>query len=250
MQKKVIFFFFIILSLSRLKAQQIQFSQAKLGACDSTKLVEVTAKLLPDTLKWDSLVWIVNGVKSNQKNQIINSQLGDNLTLSYYYGNPVVIIIDSLIVRASQNLMFSRQISGGNRYSSGSCTISVAEPGLFSIANWTVSSASIISSGAASAVISGTGNILLNATYNSGCIATTTIFIPMESKPEPILTQTVLADPIGQPGLLTGKLSDGSAIDSLNGILINAATFSLPVSGGLNTIKLSSGNFVCIYECN
>ncbi len=243
MKKIAIFTFLMVIGLSALKAQQLQFSQEKLGTCDSSKLVEITARFFPDTIKWDSLQWQVNGIISSEKEQIIKSNLGDSLIIAVFYGSPVNTIIDTFVVYATESILFETHLMASDRYALDTSAIYLADSSLFSVSNWTVNSGSIIAANSGSLVITAEGSINISATYNSGCIINKNIYIPMEEKPDLKIAQTRLADPLGQNGIIAGSLSDGSMIDSVNRITFNATDFTLQLRAGLRTVSVYSGRF-------
>jgi len=226
-----------------IKAQEIVFSQNKLGECDSSSSIKMSSKLLPDTIQWDSLQWKINGAVSTVKNQSIQAKLGNNLELTYFYGNPVQNVKNSYVVVSTENIQLHQSLVNADRYTTGNLTVEITDTSYFKAGSWSVSSGSIISSDSKKVIIQGVGDITYNLKYNSGCQFSSSAFIAMEAKPELEIIQTQLVDPIGINGLVTGRLLDGSLIDSVNSTTINANSFNLSLGAGLQTINVYSGSF-------
>jgi len=225
------------------KAQSIQFMQEQLGACDSVSTIDVSAYLFPDTIKWDSLSWRINGMLSAQKSQIIKANLGDQLIVRFFYNNPVITVIDTLVVVSTESISFKSFVTNNTRYNLNTSTVWLSDSNLFKVNQWSLSQGSLISSSYGKAYVQANGNVNIACTYNSGCIEHIALYIPLETQPELILEQIVLADPIGAMGSLTGNLSDGSIINTLNGSTIDASTFNIPLAGGMQTLVVTSGSF-------
>jgi hypothetical protein len=250
MKQLTILLILATLSLKFVTAQKIKFSQEKLGQCDSSQLVEVSAQLFPDTIKWDSLHWKVNGNLSPEKTQLIHSQLGKKLIVLFYYGSPVNVLKDSFTVASTENIKFSESIAASTRYGANISTLLVDDSALFKVTNWNLSSGTMVSSNSSGINLQATGNITITAKYNSGCFASTSIFIPMETKPDLLLNQTVLANQSGIGGTLIGQLSDGSTMNTVNGIALNTNSFSLQLNAGLQNISVTSGSFSWLQQIN
>ena len=225
------------------KAQETVFSQSKLGECDSISNIKIISKLLPDTIQWDSLQWKINGALTSVKTQSIQAKLGSKLELTYFYGNPVQNVKNSYTVVSTENIQLHQSLVSADRFTTGNLTVEITDTSYFKAGSWTVSSGSIISSDSKKVIVQGVGNITYNLKYNSGCQFSSSAFIAMEAKPELEIVQTQLVDPIGINGLITGRLLDGSLIDSVDNTTINANSFNLSLGAGLQTINVYSGSF-------
>lgn len=62
--------------------------------------------------------------------------------------------------------------------------------------------------------------------------------------PGVIIQQTQLADPIGIQGTVQIRLTDNSVIETVNGASVNATSFQLAVSSGLQTISVTQDTLV------
>ena len=235
----------ILLSLllfSVSNAQQIQFVQEDLGACDSTSQIAVTAFIVPSNMVWDSLHWYVSNTIYT-KEQKTKAVLGDSLIVCFFYDNPVREVKDTFVVNDTHKLRLLSEIRETTRVLNGRTELLIEDTLLFSATNWAVSSGIRQSSSPTQAVFRGTGSIRVTLTYNSGCTEDISVYIPIEDKPSLVLQQTVLADPLGIAGTLTGRLTDGSLISTVNGNVVDNNRFSLQLNAGVQAVTVLSGTF-------